>query len=66
MPRAAAEELAALAGVPLPDLLEPPAAGGGVAGVREPVLLTLTPILLECLRAELDHILGHALGRRGG
>jgi len=63
MPRAAADDLAALAGVPTTDLLEPPAdVGGGAAGVREPQLVTLTPILLECVRADLDH----ALGRRSG
>ena len=58
IPHAAAADLAAMVGVPVDDLLNPPV--GTVAGALAadlPTVASLTPILQECLRAEVEHLL---------
>ena len=56
MPRASAQDLADLLGVPLADLLNPPMASQGDAS--SPRLETLTPIMQEFVRAEVERALG--------
>ena len=58
MPRAAAEDLAALVGVPVDDLLNPPVGTGADALPADPpAIASLTPIIQECLRATVEHLL---------
>ncbi len=57
MPRAAAQDLADLVAVPIDDLLEPPVASEPAAS--SPKLESLTPIMQEFVRAEVERALGH-------
>jgi hypothetical protein len=60
MPRAAAEDLAALVGTPVEQLLTPPVSGSGNAA---PTIESLNPILQEFVRAEVERVLGQFGGQ---